>query len=359
MVQILIIHQSLNSSKSTYNNRTIPTKYHFIFWICYFSFNVIRWGSYFDNYWYSFKSNLVEFPLHILLVYVNLYVFIPKFLILKKHKIYILFLILSLGFHYFIRTGLNYILVTENIWPEAEGIQQAFTFNHVVAVVLGELYVIALATAIKLTVDRVYDKKRYENLQELQLETELEFLKTQIQPHFFFNTLNNLYALTLEKSKNAPEVVLKLSEMMEYILYEAKEPKIRLFNEIKCVNNYIDLEKLRYGNAIKVNIDIIGDVESYSVPPLLFLPFIENCFKHGTRDNNYLTVNIEFKKLSEKKLLFTVKNNYNQFSNKVKEHGIGNKNVERRLQLLFENNFQLSIASEAQQFIVKMEIPLY
>ena len=347
------------NNKSTITNRTIPLKYHVIFWACYFTFNVIRWGSYFDNYWYSLKSNLVEFPLHILLVYINVYFFIPKFLILKKHKWYIFLLILSFGIHYIVRTGLNYILVSENIWPEAEGIQEAFTVNHIIAVVLGEIYVVALATAIKLTVDRVREKKQYESLQELQLETELEFLKTQIQPHFFFNTLNNLYALTLEKSKNAPEVVLKLSEMMEYILYEAKEPKIRLFNEIKCLNNYIDLEKLRYGNNAKVKVNIIGDIESYSVPPLLFLPFIENCFKHGTRDNNHLSVEITFKKLKEKKLLFTVKNNYNQFSNKVKEHGIGNQNVERRLQLLFGEAYSLNINPDQKNFIVEMTIPLY
>ena len=340
-------------------NRSISTKYHILFWFGYFTFNVVRWGSYFDDYWYSIKSNLVEFPLHILIVYFNIYFLIPKFILKKKYKQYVLMLFISLGILYVVRTGLIYLLVTENIWPEAEGNQQAFTFNHIVAVVLGELYVVALATVIKLMVDWVYERKRYENLQELQLETELEFLKTQIQPHFFFNTLNNLYALTLEKSKNAPEVVLKLSEMMEYILYEAKEPKIRLFNEIRCVHNYIDLEKLRYGNSVEIKTDIIGDVESYSVPPLLFLPFIENCFKHGTRDNNHMLVQIEFKKLTDKQLLFTVKNNYNQFSNKVKEHGIGNKNVERRLQLLFGSDYILNVNSDNQNFIVEMTIPLY
>jgi len=272
---------------------------------------------------------------------------------------YIFLLLLSLVILYVIRTGLIYVLVTENIWPEAESTQQAFTFNHLVAVILGELYVVALATSIKITIDWTSARKRFENMQELQLETELEFLKTQIQPHFFFNTLNNLYALTLEKSKIAPEVVLKLSEIMEYILYEAKEPKIRLFNEIKYVQNYIDLEKLRYGDQAKVDISIVGDIESNSVPPLLFLPFIENCFKHGARNNNHLSVKIEFKKMPNERLLFTVTNNFNMFSNKVKGHGIGNKNVERRLQLLFDKEYELETSSKDQQFKVELSIPLY
>ena len=340
-------------------NKSISTKYHIFFWMGYFTFNVIRWGSYFDDYWYSLKSNLVEFPLHMLIVYLNIYVLLPKFILKKRYKKYIVLLLLALGALYIIRTGLNYILVSENIWPEAESTQQAFTFNHIIAVVLGELYVLALATVIKLTVDWVYERKRFENLQELQLETELEFLKTQIQPHFFFNTLNNLYALTLEKSKNAPNVVLKLSEIMEYVLYEAKEPEIRLINEINYVQNYIDLEKLRYGDNVVVKTTIQGDIENAKVPPLLFLPFIENCFKHGTRENNFLNVQISFEKLPDNYLKFSVLNNYNQFSNKVKEHGIGNKNVERRLQLLFEKDYELYVTSKNQLFNVELTIPLY
>lgn len=339
-------------------SRSIQRKYHILFWLVYFTFNVIRWGSYFDDYWYSLKSNLVEFPLHIIIVYFNLYYLLPKFILTEKHKQYIFSVFISLGALYIIRTGLNYLLVTKDIWPEAESVQKAFTFNHIVAVILGELYVLALVTAIKLTVDWVYERRKVENFQKIQLETELKFLKAQIQPHFFFNTLNNLYALTIEKSNKAPEVVLKLSEIMEYILYEAKGKKISLYNEIKYVQNYIDLEKLRYGNELHVEIYIQGNIENIQVPPLLFLPFIENCFKHGTKDNNYLNVSIYFEKATDNYLIFSVVNNYNQFTNKVKNQGIGNKNIKRRLELLFEDKFTLEIKGDKQKYSVKLTIPL-
>ncbi|MDG2194822.1 MAG: histidine kinase [Polaribacter sp.] len=338
--------------------RSTQRKYHILFWLVYFTFNVIRWGSYFDDYWYSLKSNLVEFPLHIIIVYFNLYYLLPKFILTKKHKQYIFYIFISLGVLYIVRTGLNYLLVTKDILPEAESVQKAFTFNHIVAVVLGELYVLALVTAIKLTVDWVYERRKAESFQKIQLETELKFLKTQIQPHFFFNTLNNLYALTIEKSDKAPEVVLKLSEIMEYILYEAKGKKISLYNEIKYVQNYIDLEKLRYGDRVKVDLSIQGNVENVQVPPLLFLPFIENCFKHGTKDNNYLNVFIYFEKTTDKLLTFSVVNNYNQFTNKVKNHGIGNKNIKRRLELLFKDKFTLEIKGGKQNYSVNLMIPL-
>ena len=195
---------------------TIPTKYHILFWLSYFTFNVIRWGSYFDDYWYSLKSNLVEFPLHILLVYFNIYFLIPRFILTKKYKSYITLFIFSLFIIYVLRTGLNYFLVTKNIWPEAETPQQAFTFNHIIAVTLGEIYVVALATSIKLAFDWIYERNRFEKLRKIQLRTELNFLKSQIQPHFFFNTLNNLTFPDLFSNQHLQFISTLVQQMGQY-----------------------------------------------------------------------------------------------------------------------------------------------
>ena len=142
--------------------------------------------------------------------------------------------IIALIVFYVVRTELIFLFINENVWPESQTPQRAYTFNHILVVCLIGIYDVGLVTTIKLATDWFFDKKRIESLQENQLKTELQFLKAQIQPHFFFNTLNNLYALTLENSKQAPDVVLKLSEIMEYILYDAKESKIRL----QKINDY-------------------------------------------------------------------------------------------------------------------------
>ncbi|MFT5076934.1 MAG: sensor histidine kinase YesM [Flavobacteriaceae bacterium] len=338
-------------------NNKISFKYHLIFWVSYFLINVIRWGSYYEDYLYSFKSNIVTVSMSMALAYLHVYVLLPRFVFQKKIVSYVFFLLISLTIFYVVRTELIFTFINENVWPESQTPQRPYAFNHILAVILIGIYDVALATTIKLAADWIYERKRNENLEAIQLQTELQFLKAQIQPHFFFNTLNNLYALILEKSKAAPEVVLKLSEIMEYILYEAKEPKIRLFNEIKYVQNYIDLERLRYGDRVTVETTISGDIENAKVPPLLFLPFIENCFKHGTRENNFMSVKINFEKLENSTIKFSVSNNYNQFSNKVKEHGIGNKNVERRLQLLFKDKYVLEVTSKKQQFLVTLIFP--
>lgn len=335
----------------------IPLKYHFLFWGSYFILNFIRWGSYFDDYWYSLKSNLVEFPLHIIIVYATIYFLIPKFILNKKYAWFFLFFSLFLALLYIVRTGFNYFLVTKNIWPEAEGVQNAFNFNHIVAVIMGEMYVVAFAAAIKLTVEWIHQKQKVENLKKLQLQTELNFLKSQIQPHFFFNTLNNLYALTLEKSDIAPNVVLKLSDIMQYVLYEVKEPSIALSTEIKYIQNYLDLEKMRHGDNINVKLAIQGDISGIILPPLLFLPFIENSFKHGRKGNDNLKVKIEFKIVENKKLIFTTENTFVKVT-KTEKHGIGNPNVARRLDLLYKKSYKLKSKVDHNIYKVKMIIPL-
>lgn len=328
-----------------------------VFWMAYFLFNVVRWGSYFNDYWYSLKSNMVEFPLHLIIVYFNIYFLYPRFLLKKRYGRFFVWFSLALLAHYIIRTGLNYLLVTENIWPEAEGHQQAFTFNHIVAVSIGEIYVIALVSTIKLTFDWILEKRRNHELQQEQLKTELRFLKSQIQPHFFFNTLNNLYALSIQKSDAAPEMILKLSEIMQYVLYDARQPAIALRKEINYIHSYLELEKLRYGDRILSNLEIAGDIDDIMVPPLLFLPFIENCFKHGTKNMAATKVFICFEK-TEKNLCFEVRNNFDHQHQVSISHGIGIENVKRRLNLLYPNNFVLKTTIDRGEYIVTLKLPL-
>jgi len=337
----------------------IPLRYHITFWVVYFIINFIRYGSMNNDYWYSFKSNLIEFPLNIAITYFTIYFLIPKFILTKKYFLFALYFILSLTVFYLIRTGLTLYLVSENIWPEAEGSDKAFSFNHIIAMIIGIIYVIGFVAAIKLTNDWIYEKRRNDELKKLQLQTELNYLRTQIQPHFFFNTLNNLYALTLEKSDYAPEVVLKLSEIMEYVLYDMKGKMVSLIKEIKYLQSFLDLEKLRYGNKFESHIDIRGNISDVKVPPLIFITFIENCFKHGMgeNDDSKININISFE-LNGYFLYFTVSNTYISSAENTGKEGIGIKNIKRRLDLLYGKNYNLNIFTKDDQFIVELKIPV-
>lgn len=318
----------------------------------------MRWGSYFDDYWYSLKSNLVEFPIHIIVIYINVYYLIPKFILRKKYRTYVFLLLLMLIMVYLVRTGLNYLLVTKDIWPEAEDPAKFMELNHIIAVVLGELYVIGFVSAIKLVLDWAIEKRRNEDLAKLQMSTELKYLRTQIQPHFFFNTLNNLYALTLKKSDNAPRLVIKLSNMMQYILYEVKSSKASLLKEIGHINNFIDIERLRFDDKVDSEMDITGNIEDVIVPPLLFLSFVENCFKHGMKENDNLRINMSFDISNNGYLEFTLVNSFNPKKTQDDSIGIGNENAKRRLKLLFSNNYILDSKIEGENYKLFLKIPV-
>jgi len=282
---------------------------------------------------------------------------IPKFIIGKKYRRYILFLTLVLTLHYFVRTGIINWLIYEGVLPSFHEKHELFSFNHVVALTLGEIYVIGLVSAIKYTIDYVVELNKNNRLLALQTETEMKYLKAQIQPHFFFNVLNSLYALTLSNSKKASEVVLKLSEIMEYVIYDTSKKRIPLPKEINYVKNYIELEKMRRGDSVHYNIETFGNIENVALPPFLFLPFVENCFKHGQLDNGEITIDMVFKK-SLDGLEFSIKNYFEKNRLPQKKTGIGLNNIRRRLELLYGTDFELMVSSQGNQYLVDLKIPL-
>ncbi|WP_242203802.1 sensor histidine kinase [Aestuariivivens insulae] len=336
---------------------TIPIRYHVIFWLGYFTFNVIRWGSYFNDFLYSIKSNLVEFPIHIIVVYFNVYYLIPNLFLKKKYLKYVSSIFIILVLVYTVRTNLIY-LITGTISPELGRPVSFFDFNHFIVVALGELYVITFVTAIKVLVDWSIEKKRNEELSELQLSTELKFLRTQVQPHFFFNTLNNLYALALKKSDSMPRLLLKLSDMMEYVLYDVQDSRANLLEEINHINNYIDIENLRFKDRVETEMNITGDIEDVKVPPLLLITFVENCFKHGLKNNDKIKIQMSFEIVNGKYLEFSISNNFNPETVDEGKKGIGISNSLRRLKLLFSNNFILKTSSEDGIYSLFLKIPV-
>jgi LytS/YehU family sensor histidine kinase len=257
-----------------------------------------------------------------------------------------------------VRTELIYQFINQNVWPESETPQNAYSFNHILVVFLIGIYDVALVTTIKLTADWIFERKRIEQLQEVQLRTELNLLKSQIQPHFFFNTLNNLYALAIIKSDDAPRVILKLADMMEYVLYEVNGPKVTLLQEIKHIDNYIDIEKMRFHDRIESEMTITGEIEDVEVPPLLFLSFVENCFKHGLIENENIFIDMSFRVIDKKYLEFILTNNFNPNATQDNEKGIGISNAKRRLSLLFSNDFKMESKIEGDTYNLFLKIPI-
>jgi two-component system, LytTR family, sensor kinase len=336
----------------------IKLQNHFWFWGVYFLLNFLRWGAYFNDYEYSFKSNLVEFALHIPLVYFNLFVLVPQFVLKSKYFKYALSLIMSLMVVYLLKTAMTYYIISENIWPEANRDYKPFEINHIVAVCIGELYVLAMASSVYLTLTWLKERDRNRALREEQFKIKLKYLKNQIQPHFFFNTLNNLYALSLESSDKVPDVIIKLSKLMEYVLYDIEGTKLAsLIKEIDYIQNYIEIEKLRFEN-VEVNINIESNIDDIKVPPLLFISLVENAFKHGGYNNNQLKIKINCKVI-DGFFHFEIINNFVLSPNVKNQKGIGLTNTKKRLKLIFKNNYSLTRQVKFNYYIIRLQIPIY
>ena len=339
----------------------IPLFYHIVFWSIYFLLNTLRWGSYFDDYGYSLKTTLIGFPIHMILCYLNIFILMPYLVYNKKYVLYVISVLGSIFIMVLVKYNLTYWLVSHNVWPEGPEATEKLSLNYTIDMMIGELYVITFVTAIKITLDYLKEHKRVALLEKTQLETELRFLKTQVSPHFFFNTLNNIYSLSVEKSNKTPRMILKLSELMRYLLYETRERRQTLEKEIIYIQNYLDLERVRYDENLEVNMYISGDIQDKKIAPILLLTFIENAFKHGADKNiGKVKININFK-IIENFLYFTVTNPLPQISEHQKPNkkagGIGLVNAKKRLELGYnKNDYKLSIKQKKNKFVVKLKI---
>jgi len=347
----------LNSSKFY----RIQLQYHIIFWLTYFIFNTFRWGSYFNDYVYSLKTNLLGFPIHMALCYLNILILMPNLIYRKKYFQYVISILCAIFIMVVVKFNITYFFITEDVWPEGPEIINKLTLNYTIDMMMGELYVMTFVTAIKITFDFLKEQKRVTDLEKSQLETELLFLKSQISPHFFFNTLNNIYSLSVEKSNKTPKIVLKLSELMRYMLYDTKNTKQSLENEILCIQNYLDLERIRNDDRLEINMSISGDIHDKEISPIILLTFIENAFKHGVNKNTgKVKIDINFK-VKENFLYFTIANPTPEITqhtdNFNKSSGIGIENVKKRLELGYnKNDYKLSFKNKKNIFVVKLVI---
>ncbi|NER13631.1 sensor histidine kinase [Leptobacterium flavescens] len=204
----------------------------------------------------------------------------------------------------------------------------------------------------------LFQKKKIAQLQAINTQAELSLLKSQVDPHFYFNTLNNLYALSNRKSEKAPEMILKLSEIMRYVIYKGNEKEVSLKEEIKYLENYIELQKLRFQDKVEINFSKNGVSDHLQIAPLLLIIPLENAFKHGVDSivkDAYININLTTVK---QQLFVEVINNFEEEDKTETTGGIGLKNLKRRLQLLYGNDYEMVINKEKNEYKFQLLIHL-
>jgi two-component system LytT family sensor kinase len=225
--------------------------------------------------------------------------------------------------------------------------------------ILTNVSVVVVGFAYRLLLLWFQQEKIRKELENQKLQAELSFLKLQVNPHFLFNALNNIYSLSvMEKSNKTGQSIMKLSDLMRYVLYEKEdtENRVSLDKEIRHINSYIDLEKLRHRGDIYINFSIEGDTNGKRIVPLLLFPLIENACKHGILTDPQKPVDINLK-VTDHQLNFSIENSINSYQ-KDDVGGIGIPNVQKRLDLLYGKKYTLDLSKTADRFIVNLQLPL-
>ncbi len=330
--------------------------YHVLFWLSYYLFILLFFYSVGHEGGAAFALQLfIRFIFKAALAYCNIYVFIPRLLLKKKYVLYVLSFVLLLLVDYVIETYLDKIYVA--LGASYYLAESKFSFRGLLANSLNQLYFLWLVAGVKFLKDWITGQQKMQQREKEYLKTELLLLKSQIQPHFFFNTLNNLYSLSLNKSDEAPEIILKMSDLMRYMLYESDTPQVSLNREIEHIENYIALEKLRFGTRLKFKFETKNITADILIPPMLLIVFIENSFKHGGKGNiDIISIDISLS-VTGNFLSFTCTNSLAYKTTQDKE-GIGLKLVKRRLDLLYGNNYTLTFSNDDETFKVLLKIPV-
>ncbi len=353
------------------DERQYRVRRHLVFWAAWWLFAGFIYSigpfsanmGYLKNLFRSLTESLAFMPMHIFLTYALIYFVIPRFLLKQKYALTIIFVVLSFA----VTASLSVLISGIIIGPIRSFYQYHYAYSNYVSVsfamafmagLRGGITVGGLAAAIKLMKHWYVEGQRNLQLQKENTEAQLQILKAQVHPHFLFNTLNNIYSKTQNTSAAASEMIFGLSDILRYMLYECDKPLVPLSQELKMTQEYIDLERVRYGNKLELHAELPKATEGYFIAPLMILPFIENCFKHGAstildRPWINLTITVDGNEMAMKLL-----NGKSQENVQVNGHGIGIENAKKRLALLYPGKHQLTIQEDREVFIVILKLRL-
>lgn len=332
---------------------------HVSFWCVYLSFNLYQISQFQRGKGYDWErmiaSASVQLMFTMLIAYLNYFYTWPRFI--KNQNIWRYLLEFSIPFAALLtlRVHLQRYLV-DGYTYKADYFYSSFFIVQIVAVTL---FIVIFVGMLRFAVDWFELEAKRKEVENEKLTAELNFLKAQINPHFLFNTLNNLYYLAYTKSDNTTEVIAKLSQMMRYMIYDSNHSKVQLSKEIEYMQNYISLERLRLNNQIPIIFELKGNTENVMIAPLIFITFLENAFKHGVSNNNpnaWVNISIE---LVDGQCIYQVENS--KLEDKTEAHeksGIGLQNVQRRLELSYPGKHQLMMEDKHDRYIVKLNLTL-
>ena len=358
------------------DERKFRIRRHLLFWFCwYVYFSLLHAAnpfgpdeiSYFRNPAFTFTESIFFILGQLPFTYIMLYIILPRFILKKKYVLaglsITLLWFLGAAFHLFLirdimPKGVSLILPEEYL----PAIQRPRSATYIMALMSnfkGAFTIAAIAYVIKFGKYWYLKEQRNLQLQKENSDAQLQLLKAQVHPHFLFNTLNNIFSQTQTESPKGSKMIMGLSDILRYILYEGQKPLVPLKQELLMITEYINLEKIRYGNKLDVHVLIPDKTDDIYIAPLLLLPFVENCFKHGASNmlqNPWINLTVEMKDTT---LVMKLMNGKAPLTgNDQNKNGIGINNVKQRLDLLYKDKHDLQIREDEEVFVVDLRVEL-
>ncbi|WP_271783146.1 sensor histidine kinase [Aquimarina algiphila] len=329
--------------------------FHIGFWIIYTAIFTVVEASYKGKYTEALAFELMNMPMRLIVVYFNYFVLLPRFLLQGKTAKYFTYTLLTLIVAGFIQRLANYKILSMfysdlydfGVWLPYKFLQTSMIIASPLILIIGISVIWKVAEL----------QKRAKTLENEKLQSELKYLKSQINPHFLFNTLNNIYGLSLENSKKTPELILKLSDFLSFSLYESTQKFILLEKEINLLNDFIDLEKSRFDDRVAVEVSIPENINQISIPPLILVPFVENAFKHSLKNETRIAHIFVKLEVVDGQLIYEVKNSKpDQTIEDSSPRGIGLENIKKRLNILYDDQYKLQIEDEDESYSIVLKI---
>lgn len=333
--------------------------------VLFFGIPFISMPEYLNNHSFFnsplFYKRCIETFLVVIYFYLNYFLFVPRFYHKKR---YILFIIISLAC-LIVAIKIPSLLITNEEIYNALKSQNSFGFRtkgprpNPSLLMLLLMDKTAYQFYLALSIGILLRTSQYINgIEQDMLKSEVSYLKAQINPHFLFNTLNSLYALSLIKSDDAPNAILKLSSIMRYVVTESSNEKVLLKDEINYISDYIDLQKLRLTSNTMIDYKIHGSIENQKIAPLLFIPIVENCFKYGVSQNEQSVIKIDIRINQKQILLETANIKVAKNITELERTETGIINTQKRLDILYLNNYSLDIQNTATAYKIRLKINL-
>lgn len=329
-----------------------------IFWIAYFLFEWLNTGAYLDNFDWTFRFISVHLPLIMLAAYWYLLVSVWHFLLAGKKAGFWLSVVGALILFGIARRALNYFWFYPNFFPKA--LEKPFWYlPKMLAETMQLHFVVALFISIELVRHTLKQQRLHEQYRQEKLSAEYRLLQSQVQPHFLFNTLNNLISVSMHSPAQMPNLLHRLAGLLSYQLNESHRESVSLSKEIDYLNDYIALEKIRYGDRLDVqtNFDSFSARNQPMIPPMLLLTLVENAFKHGAAQTDgpcWILIHLS---LENNRLVFSVENSVPEGSS-PSYSGLGLANLEKRLEIRFPEDHELLTMPEDGQFLAVLKFKI-